>query len=372
MTAQGYVTKTLALADDNGPADGHAVLTFAQAQDKARAFFIELRRAGDGVAPVRRGVYTVADVMSDYMTKLKSEGRLTSSTESVIQGHIVGPIGAKDATKLTAPLLAGWFNDVVHGRTAEFTKRKLAHQARPGETEGEFLRRRRSTAKRIAKPLRAALGDAFRAGKIPSDHAWKAWQMPKKTETARVTYFETVEEVLALLEAFDDEGLRNFSRGALECGARFGEMATARVRDFNARTGVIRLVGHKTGGDERYVHLGAGGAAFFRAVIADRKGDELLFSNNGEEWVHHLARPAFQRALKVAGIDKRAGYHTLRHTFASLRLMAGASLQTVSKQLGHKSIAITDKHYAHLCDRYVEQQMQKSAPDFGAPLREVA
>src|SRR5262245_34764710 len=48
-----YVTETLALADDNGPADGHAVLSFSQAQTRARDFFVEKRRAADGVGPVR-------------------------------------------------------------------------------------------------------------------------------------------------------------------------------------------------------------------------------------------------------------------------------------------------------------------------------
>mgnify|MGYP001596272611 FL=1 len=55
---------------------------------------------------------------------------------------------------------------------------------------------------------------------------------------------------------------------------------------------------------------------------------------------------AFRRALRAAGIRK-VRPHDLRHTYATLAIMAGVPLLTVSRQLGHASIAITADVYAH-------------------------
>lgn len=49
----------------------------------------------------------------------------------------------------------------------------------------------------------------------------------------------------------------------------------------------------------------------------------------------------FRVWTKAAGIDKKIGWHTARHTFAVLALEGGADLYTVSKLLGHTDIQTT-------------------------------
>jgi integrase len=51
------------------------------------------------------------------------------------------------------------------------------------------------------------------------------------------------------------------------------------------------------------------------------------------------------KAFKVAGIASGHS-HQLRHTFAVQMLVAGTPLETVSRLLGHKSVAVTEKHYS--------------------------
>ena len=41
-------------------------------------------------------------------------------------------------------------------------------------------------------------------------------------------------------------------------------------------------------------------------------------------------------------------FYTLRHTYASHLLMNGVDIFTVSKLLGHSSVTVTERHYAHL------------------------
>lgn len=44
-------------------------------------------------------------------------------------------------------------------------------------------------------------------------------------------------------------------------------------------------------------------------------------------------------------------FHTLRHTYATMLLEAGADIELVSKQLGHSSINITAQYYSHVLDK---------------------
>lgn len=54
---------------------------------------------------------------------------------------------------------------------------------------------------------------------------------------------------------------------------------------------------------------------------------------------------AFARILKAAGLGRQYSPKSLRHTYASLMISEGANMLYVSRQLGHASVAITEKHY---------------------------
>ena len=66
---------------------------------------------------------------------------------------------------------------------------------------------------------------------------------------------------------------------------------------------------------------------------------------------------AFKQALERARItDFRV--HDLRHSFASHLLMAGSDLATVSRLMGHASLAMTMR-YAHLSQRHEADAVAK-------------
>ncbi len=62
-----------------------------------------------------------------------------------------------------------------------------------------------------------------------------------------------------------------------------------------------------------------------------------------------LARRTFERVfavvLRKAGLGPQHSPKSLRHTYASLMISEGANLLYVARQLGHASVAITEKHY---------------------------
>lgn len=59
---------------------------------------------------------------------------------------------------------------------------------------------------------------------------------------------------------------------------------------------------------------------------------------------------AFRRVLKLAKLPEDLRFHDLRHTAGSLMLDAGALMHNVSRLLGHSSIAVTERIYAHPYD----------------------
>ena len=58
----------------------------------------------------------------------------------------------------------------------------------------------------------------------------------------------------------------------------------------------------------------------------------------------------------VAGVNKHLTFHVARHTYATILLSLGASLEVISKNLGHSNIGITQDHYAA-----IENKLQRDA-----------
>jgi integrase len=234
----------------------------------------------------------------------------------------------------------------------------------PNSADGDADRRRKNSANRIAGTLIAALNLAYRAGRVSSDKAWRHLRRFEGVDAARTRYL-TVAESVRLLNACPED-FRQLVRAALETGCRFGELARLVVSDFNSDVGAIAVRRSKTGRG-RHVILTAEGSEFFAAITAGRSSDELMLKRaDGEPWRHsNQARPT-AAAVARAKIAPRISFHGLRHSYASLSIMAGVPLMVVARNLGHADTRMVERHYGHLAEDYVAAEIRRGAPRFGA------
>jgi integrase len=82
------------------------------------------------------------------------------------------------------------------------------------------------------------------------------------------------------------------------------------------------------------------------------------------EWREGMQGRYMREACKRAGVDY-ANFHALRHSWASLSVMAGMPLMVVAKNLGHVDTRMVEKHYGHLAPSFIADAIRAAAPRFG-------
>ena len=108
-----------------------------------------------------------------------------------------------------------------------------------------------------------------------------------------------------------------------------------------ART-ALQLLPAKTASGEREIPIPEKLLAWLKERAKGEPPEAPLVTRDPRTLQNH-----FQCFLKVAGISKDAHIHTLRHTFATHSLSAGADLKTLSATLGHASTHTTLDLYVH-------------------------
>ena len=185
-----------------------------------------------------------------------------------------------------------------------------------------------------------------------------------KSEKRLPTYLSEAEVVRLLEAAGGDTKERRRNRAILELlystGLRVSELVALSLEEFRAaagaaEAGALRVTGK--GRKERVVVFGAVARAAVEDYLAVRSQfflagklykEEALFLNSrgGRLTVRSVERIAHAAALE-AGLSAEVTPHTLRHSFATHLLAAGADLRLIQELLGHSSLSTTQK-YTHL------------------------
>ena len=180
-----------------------------------------------------------------------------------------------------------------------------------------------------------------------------------------------VSQIEALLAAPDtDTMLGARDRAILEtiysAGLRISELVGLNLEDLDEFAEALRIRGK--GKKERLAPLGSHAVASIQAYLGKRKGKgasakrgPIFINKSGRRLSERSIRRKLDGYLLVAGIPIHISPHTLRHSFATHMLNAGADLRSVQELLGHESLSTT-QIYTHLTTTRIKEVYNKAHP----------
>jgi integrase len=190
------------------------------------------------------------------------------------------------------------------------------------------------------------------------------------------------EESQALLSSIEDPMWFAMVLVALRTGLRLGELAALEWSDVNFETRLLTVsrsivrgvVGPPKSNRVRHIPFTQ---EVVDALVSLRSSQGLVFHRTESCAMNHeTPRKNLIKMCKAAGIRK-IGWHTLRHSFASHLVAAGASMKAVQELLGHNDIRTTMR-YAHLAPSalreavaLLDRSRSERSPNCGQPVGNV-
>ena len=181
---------------------------------------------------------------------------------------------------------------------------------------------------------------------------------------------EEMIDLLDSIETKDDLGIRN--KAMLELmyasGLRCSEVANLQISDIDFNQMVVLV--HGKGGKDRYVPFHEYARDWLVKYI-DEARNNLMIKNAGHNFifVNKLGNPLTNRGIENIvdrvtfkyDATKKIHPHTIRHSFATHLLNAGADIRTVQELLGHKNLATTQV-YTHISKNHLKKVYMKTHP----------
>ena len=177
-------------------------------------------------------------------------------------------------------------------------------------------------------------------------------------EVKRKRYL-TAPEIKLLAEAFrEEEQINPFAVAAIKIlimtGARLGEILSAKWEWIDGD--ILKLPDSKTGAKD--ITLPSPVLDVLSSLPRLEMNPYIIVGKKSGQHMVNLRKP-WMRIVKRAGVE-HVRLHDLRHSFASFAVSSGASLTLIGGQLGHRSIATTQR-YAHLSRDPVRQATETTA-----------
>jgi integrase len=156
----------------------------------------------------------------------------------------------------------------------------------------------------------------------------------------RVRYLQTEEcqELINVCEKYSRlRHLKPIIITALNTGMRRGEILSLKWEQVDFKKGAIILQG-KGNDEKRHIPINEALAETLHEIVRMLDAPYVFADSQGKPYKH--IREAFASACRRSGIENFR-FQDLRHTFACHLVKAGIEIATVSKLLGHKSMAMT-------------------------------
>jgi site-specific recombinase XerD len=179
--------------------------------------------------------------------------------------------------------------------------------------------------------------------------AWHVLGVARPRPEKKLPVVLSRDEVWRVLHAVRNPAYRACLTTIYACGLRLLEGAHLQVPDVDSARMLLHI--HGKGSNDRLIPLAHETLALLREHWRTHRNPLWVFPSpragvKGPLPGSTLQR-AFGRAVRQAGIHKRAHVHTLRHSYATHLLESGVALQLIQEYLGHSSVRTTTI-YTHL------------------------
>ncbi|SDX87822.1 tyrosine-type recombinase/integrase [Roseicitreum antarcticum] len=253
-----------------------------------------------------------------------------------------------------------WGNKLV----TEITKSDVARfldfvaEGRPRPSKAKPNNRARKLQGHKPTPIRAnRMGEVLRKMfTLAMEWEWRtdnpAQGFHRRIEQARERFLgpEELTRIAAVLDNAEDQRGAAIIRMCMLTGARVGEVRTARFEQFNLDYAIWSKPAATT--KQRKIHR----VPISQEVVTILRQRQLIVPN-GNPWLfpgETVGQPVREIRRFWARVQYEADLpdvriHDLRHTFASLLVSGGASLEMIGRLLGHSQMQTTQR-YAHLMD----------------------
>ena len=150
-------------------------------------------------------------------------------------------------------------------------------------------------------------------------------------------------------------------------GLRVSELVNLSLNSLFLDDGFIQVLGK--GDKERLVPIGGKTirqvgyyVEHYRNVVkSDLSNNTLILNQRGNKLSRVSVFKTIKELAAKAKISKSISPHTLRHSFATVLIEAGADLRAVQQMLGHESITTTEI-YTHLDKAYLKSVIEQYHP----------
>ena len=243
--------------------------------------------------------------------------------------------------------------------TEELRRMQSTMRAKMKVSQGTKQMQRRwadATINRLYAYLRRCYSLALKDNKVVRNPVSGVTFFPEQNRTR----FFTDEELIRLSNRLPSEAW-SWVALAVETGLRQDEQFSLRWECVDLENGILTIPMSK-GGRTRHVPLSDGASTILRSFGSFANSPFVFPSvHNPLKPLspHSFLRNVYRPALRRSGIVG-ANWHTLRHTAASRRIMAGVDLVSVKEILGHRDIQTTMR-YSHLSPAHLKEGVNKGS-----------
>lgn len=222
----------------------------------------------------------------------------------------------------------------------------------------------RQTVMDFHHQVKACIQDAFDEGEIDRDPTRRAvirGKMPAKKREKSLNKNELQKLINVLPLNPEEIGIDWFILFLAKTGLRFAEALALTPDDFDfgkKKISVSKTWNYKDKGgggfsptknrsSVREIDIDPMLAYQFRILIKDKLADEPIFFNKNNRVFNSTINAQLARYCKLAEVPQIT-LHSLRHTHASILIVSGVSIPSISRRLGHSNVSTTQDTYLHI------------------------